>query len=115
SAPPDAARRRTPAPRRQTPRTRYPEPCTLNPAPPKTSTCRRLTLTATQLLTNSCPMPVIDADTHIDECDDTWSYLRPDELKYKPGSGEAQPGEGATPFTFWMVDGVSRLKPLRRT
>ena len=29
-------------------------------------------------------MHIIDADTHIDETEDTWAYLREEELQFKP-------------------------------
>lgn len=29
-------------------------------------------------------MQIIDADTHIDETEDTWSYLRQEELAFTP-------------------------------
>ena len=32
-------------------------------------------------------MPVIDADTHVDETEDTWDFLRPTEQQLKPTAG----------------------------
>ena len=32
-------------------------------------------------------MLVIDADTHIDETENTWEYLREKELQFKPTTG----------------------------
>ena len=29
-------------------------------------------------------MAVIDADTHVDECEDTWTYMDESEAKYRP-------------------------------
>ena len=29
-------------------------------------------------------MPVIDADTHVDETDFTWEFMQPDEQELKP-------------------------------
>ena len=27
---------------------------------------------------------IIDADTHVDECDETWDYLLPSESRFRP-------------------------------
>lgn len=32
-------------------------------------------------------MSVIDADTHIDETDDTWEFMQPGDEAYKPYTG----------------------------
>jgi hypothetical protein len=55
-------------------------------------------------------MQVIDADTHVDECEETWGYLRGDDAKYAPvtvmptdgaSEGRASAGRGR----WWLVDG----------
>lgn len=61
----------------------------------------------------------VDADTHVDECDETWSYmdeeLRPTTLSFGPG--EAPPwlhGAGPTDHSrFWFMDGQLRSRKIR--
>lgn len=53
-------------------------------------------------------MGYIDADAHVIECMDTWSYLRPDEERYHPTiiTLEPQPGKQSWMKRFWLYDGV---------
>ena len=52
-------------------------------------------------------MPVIDADTHVTECDATFSYLDTAELRFRPSKGEMTTASGST-RAYWLVDGLPR-------
>lgn len=45
-------------------------------------------------------MAIIDADTHVIECDETWSFLEGNDQKYRPKPVETPAGE-----KYWLVDG----------
>ena len=48
----------------------------------------------------------IDADTHIDETEDTWEYLLPSEQAFKPSVGYPSNPDPNRPLTrYWMIDG----------
>ena len=48
----------------------------------------------------------IDADTHVDETEDTWEYLRPNERELKPVAGyPAQQDPDRQPTRYWIIDG----------
>jgi len=56
----------------------------------------------------------IDADTHIDETEDTWEYLLPSEQEYKPVVGyPSNPDPTRPPTRYWIIDG-ERQPRLRR-
>ena len=68
-------------------------------------------------------MVVIDADTHVDECEETWSYIPPEDARHKPvtvvpteamDSGAAVPG-----YTrHWLIGGnlsIRRIRDDKRT
>jgi predicted TIM-barrel fold metal-dependent hydrolase len=50
-------------------------------------------------------MPVIDADTHITECDDTFAYLQQSEQQFAPVKGEIPSRNGGSPRGYWLVGG----------
>jgi uncharacterized protein len=63
-------------------------------------------------------MPVIDADTHVDETEETWSYLEGDDARFRPitvtqdipgGSGELPKGYNR----YWLIDGQLRVRRIR--
>jgi predicted TIM-barrel fold metal-dependent hydrolase len=56
-------------------------------------------------------MPVIDADTHVRECDDTFSYMEESEREHIPAKGETPGKNGRPPRGYWMVNG----QPMGRT
>lgn len=59
-------------------------------------------------------MPVIDADTHVDETDDTWEYMQPAEQELKPYTARpANPDPKRPPAAYWMVDGQRQIRRLR--
>ena len=48
----------------------------------------------------------IDADTHVDETEDTFEYLLPSEQEYKPTVGLPSNPDPNRPLTrYWMIDG----------
>lgn len=68
-------------------------------------------------------MAVIDADTHVDECEQTWTYMAPSEARFRPVTlvptqemvaGIAPPG-----YTrHWLIDGhlsIRRIRDDKRT
>ncbi|HWP57816.1 MAG TPA: amidohydrolase family protein [Candidatus Acidoferrales bacterium] len=59
-------------------------------------------------------MPIIDADTHVDETEDTWSYLQPGEEALRPET--AYPKEqdpSRPPMRYWVIDGRRHLRFVR--
>jgi uncharacterized protein len=51
-------------------------------------------------------MPVIDADTHVDETEDTWEYMLPSEQDLKPAAGSPSNPDPNRPLTrYWLIDG----------
>ena len=49
-------------------------------------------------------MPIIDADTHIDETEDTWEYLRDFEQQYKPTTQfPSRVDPSKPPVRYWLV------------
>jgi len=62
-------------------------------------------------------MPVIDADTHVDETEETWEYMNESEQHFKPVNvvhqtavaGAQAPGYNR----YWLVDGQLRLRRVR--
>lgn len=53
-------------------------------------------------------MPVIGADCHVIEADHTWTYLDPQDERYRPQPYEKpdEPNEA-----FWLIDGVPHNRP----
>jgi len=63
-------------------------------------------------------MRIVDADTHVDECDDTWRYMAASEARYKPITvtpmEEMAPGRAAPGYTrYWLIDGQLHLRRIR--
>jgi predicted TIM-barrel fold metal-dependent hydrolase len=59
-------------------------------------------------------MPVIDADTHVDETEDTWEHLRPEEQRFKPEyyvSKNFDPARG--PGHYWVFQGKRQRRRVR--
>jgi predicted TIM-barrel fold metal-dependent hydrolase len=61
-------------------------------------------------------MPVIDADAHVIETPQTWSYMRDDELEFRPQVFVRDPSDGA-PYRkqgqrheYWVVEGKLQSK-----
>ncbi len=58
-------------------------------------------------------MPVIDADTHIDETEDTWAEIA-DGTPYKPYTAyPPRQDPSRQPTTYWMIDGERELRRYR--
>ncbi len=56
-------------------------------------------------------MHIIDADTHIDETEDTWAYLRQEELQFKPTTTYPSHIDPSKPSTrYWMIDGHRQIR-----
>lgn len=61
---------------------------------------------------------IVDADTHLDEHEGTWDYLRPEEAVFRPrplefaGAGAFVAGD-ARPHRLWQIDGQFRLRRFR--
>jgi predicted TIM-barrel fold metal-dependent hydrolase len=57
---------------------------------------------------------IIDADTHIDETDDTWEYMRDTDLAYKPTTTyPANPNPNLPPARYWVIDGKRQVRFVR--
>ena len=50
-------------------------------------------------------MPIIDADTHVLECDDTFAYMQPSEQQFMPIRGEIPGKNGTSGRGYWLVNG----------
>jgi predicted TIM-barrel fold metal-dependent hydrolase len=59
-------------------------------------------------------MPVIDADTHVDETEDTWAYLEPHEERFRPQTQfPANPDPSRPPMRYWLIEGKRQLRFIR--
>src|SRR6266508_4276549 len=59
-------------------------------------------------------MGVIDADTHIDETEDTWNWLSEEEQAFKPTTGyPANPDPSRPPQRYWLIDGHRQPRSFR--
>ncbi len=59
-------------------------------------------------------MPVIDADTHIDETEDTWAFMSEAEARLKPQTGyPSNPDPTRRPTRYWMIDGRRTIRFIR--
>jgi predicted TIM-barrel fold metal-dependent hydrolase len=57
---------------------------------------------------------IIDADTHIDETEDTWEYMRESDRLYKPTTAlPASPDPKLPPTRYWMIDGKRQIRFMR--
>ena len=61
-------------------------------------------------------MPIIDADTHVEETDDTWSYMEASEQRFRPVKGyfDAEDPSASTGSGYWLIDGLKRTRKLRK-
>ena len=61
-------------------------------------------------------MPVVDADTHVDENEETWSYLLPEHERFhpltiEPPDGWVDPTLAPKGYNrFWSIDGALRIR-----
>ena len=59
-------------------------------------------------------MPIIDADTHVDETEDTWEYMQGDDVQYKPTtSAPGTPDPTRPPIRYWLIDGKRQIRFVR--
>lgn len=59
-------------------------------------------------------MGIIDADTHIDETDDTWEYMQEADLAFKPTTAyPANPDPKLPPARYWVIDGRRQVRFVR--
>src|SRR4030095_5990019 len=59
-------------------------------------------------------MPIIDADTHIDETEATWEYLREDEQEFKPitqHQSRVDPSKNPSPYR--RIDAHRQMRSVR--
>lgn len=59
-------------------------------------------------------MGIIDADTHIDETDDTWEYMNDGESALKPTTTyPTNPDPKLPPARYWVIDGKRQIRFIR--
>ncbi len=63
-------------------------------------------------------MPVVDADTHIDEPEEAWAYMQGADARFRPttvtpANGAQAPGFDASANRWWLVDGRMRQRMIR--
>jgi predicted TIM-barrel fold metal-dependent hydrolase len=59
-------------------------------------------------------MPIIDADTHVDETEATWEYLREHEAEFKPITQyPSRIDPKRPPVRYWLVDGHRQIRFVR--
>lgn len=59
-------------------------------------------------------MPIIDADTHIDETEDTWEFMDESDLQFKPTTAyPTNPNPNMLPTRYWLIDGKRQLRFIR--
>ena len=59
-------------------------------------------------------MPTIDADTHVDETEATWEYLRDFEQEFKPTTQyPPRPDPKRNPVRYWLIDGHRQIRFVR--
>jgi predicted TIM-barrel fold metal-dependent hydrolase len=57
---------------------------------------------------------IIDADTHIDETDDTWEYMQEADLRFKPATAyPSNPDPKLPPARYWVIDGKRQIRFIR--
>lgn len=54
-------------------------------------------------------MPVIDADTHVDETEDTWDCMAAEDACFKPTYARSTSGRGH----YWLIDGRRQRRRVR--
>jgi uncharacterized protein len=59
-------------------------------------------------------MPIIDADTHIDETEDTWEFMEESDLQFKPTTAyPTNQNPNMLPTRYWLIDGKRQLRFIR--
>src|SRR6266568_3558698 len=64
--------------------------------------------------TGGFDMPVIDADTHVDETEDTWEHILPGDEPFKPVTAyPSRPDPNRRPTRYWVIDGKRQMRFIR--
>jgi uncharacterized protein len=59
-------------------------------------------------------MPIIDADTHIDETEDTWEFMEESDRQFKPTTAyPTNQNPNMLPTRYWLIDGKRQLRFIR--
>lgn len=59
-------------------------------------------------------MPIIDADTHVDETEDTWTYMQETEEEFRPTTGyPSRQNPSGPPMRYWIIDGKRQIRFIR--
>src|SRR5262245_32043190 len=59
-------------------------------------------------------MSVIDADTHVDECEATWDFIAPEQEYMKPMTVMQEEGGGFRGYhRQWQIDGHMTVRRIR--
>lgn len=59
-------------------------------------------------------MRIIDSDTHIDETENTWAYMAPDEEAFKPTTAYPPSRDPSRPpARYWIIDGKRHIRFIR--
>src|SRR5262245_189728 len=59
-------------------------------------------------------MLVIDADTHVDETEDTWEFMRGEEIQFKPTTAYPKNLDPSRPPSrYWIIDGQRQIRFVR--
>jgi uncharacterized protein len=57
---------------------------------------------------------IIDSDTHVDETEDTWEHVLPEELEHKPTTTAPRNQDPSRPpVRYWVVDGNRKPRRIR--
>jgi uncharacterized protein len=61
-------------------------------------------------------MPIIDADTHVEETEDTWAYMDEADQRLQPVKGYFESGDpqASTGSGYWSIDGLKRIRKIRK-
>jgi predicted TIM-barrel fold metal-dependent hydrolase len=59
-------------------------------------------------------VPIIDADTHVDETEGTWEFVLPGDEPFKPVAGfPRNPDPNRPPTRYWVIDGKRQMRMTR--
>jgi predicted TIM-barrel fold metal-dependent hydrolase len=61
-------------------------------------------------------VPIIDADTHVEEPEEAWAFMEETEQRFRPVKGyfeQVDPSAG-TGTGFWLIDGIKRTRKIRK-
>lgn len=59
-------------------------------------------------------MPIIDADTHVDETEETWAYMEEGERQFRPTTSYPREQDPSRPpIRYWLIDGKRQIRFVR--